>query len=340
MIWFKKSVYLLLVTLLLASCRESKSKGPNSTGRSSEIIVVCSKPLWNGAIGDTIRASLKQDMPGLPEAEPEYTLINVSEKDFSTFLQTHRNVLVVDINPANKKSNVETLRNVWSHPQRVVKMKAGSDTAFFNLFAKYSETIKELFDQNERVRFRELNSLNRNYAVEKILAEEFGIKMIISKDFYLAKKTSDFVWLRSEATTMSLGLMIYSYPYKDTAQMNPAAILATRDRYAKLYIPGPLEGTYMITESEFYTPVSQKILFKNLFAIETRGLWKTHGDFMGGPFVNFSIVDAPRKRIVVFDGYVYYPNKSKRSYVRQIESIIWGAEFEEPEMTQKTNAKQ
>jgi len=337
--WFKKSVYFLFATILLASCSESKSKGPNSTGRGSEIIVVCSKPAWKGAIGDTIRALLMQDMQGLPEAEPEYTLINVSEKDFSTFLQTHRNVLVVDIKAGNKKSKVETLRNVWAHPQRVIKVKAGSDTAFFNLFAKHREAIKELFNQNERARFRALNSLSRNYVAEKILAEDFGIKMVISKDFYLAKKMSDFVWLRSEATTMSLGLMIYTYPYKDTAQMNPAAILATRDKYTKLYVPGPLEGSYMTTEQEFYMPVSRKILFKNRFAIETRGLWKTFGDFMGGPFVSYAIVDAPRQRTIVFDGYVYYPNKSKRNYVRQLESIIWGAELGDPGKVGKENKK-
>lgn len=328
--WFKKSVYFLFATLILASCGESKSTGPNSTGRGSEIIVVCSKPKWNGPVGDSIRSVLMQYMQGLPEAEPEYTLINIPEKDFSKYLQTHRNVLVVDIKAKNSKSRVETLRNVWSHPQRVIKIKAGSDTAFFNLFAKHSEAIKELFNQSERARYSAQNALSRNLTAEKLLKDEFGIKMVISKDFYQAKKMSDFVWLRSETNANSLGLMIYTYPYKDTAQMNPAAILAARDRYTKLYVPGPLDGSYMTLERNVYPPVSRKILFKNMFAIETRGLWKTFGDFMGGPFVSFAIVDAPRQRIVVFDGYVYYPNKSKRNYVRQLESIIWGAELGEP----------
>ena len=80
--WFKKSVYFLFATLILASCGESKSSSPNSTGRGSEIIVVCNKPVWNGPVGDSIRAVLMQYMQGLPEAEPEYTLINIPEKDF------------------------------------------------------------------------------------------------------------------------------------------------------------------------------------------------------------------------------------------------------------------
>ena len=333
--WFKKLVFILLASLILASCGESKSTSPNSTGRGSEIIVVCSKPKWNGPVGDSIRSVLMKYMQGLPEAEPEYTLINIPEKDFSRFLQTHRNVLVVDIKAENTKSKVETLRNVWSHPQRVVKIKAKSDTAFINLFAKHSEAIKELFNQNERARFSAQNALNRNLPAEKLLKDEFGIKMVISKDFYQAKKMSDFVWLRSETNVNSLGLMIYTYPYKDTAQMSPDAILAARDRYTKLYVPGPVDGSYMTLEQDVYPPVSRKILFKNMFAVETRGLWKTFGDFMGGPFVSFTVVDAPRQRIVVFDGYVYYPNKSKRNYVRQLESIIWGAEFGEKGKSEK-----
>ena len=151
--------------------------------------------------------------------------------------------------------------------------------------------------------------------------------MVVSKDFYKAKKMNDFVWLRSEATTMSLGLLIYTFPYKDTSQINPGAVLAARDRYTKLYIPGSVDGSYMTTEREYYEPVTRKILFKGQYALETRGLWRTEGDFMGGPFVNYTIVDAPRQRIVVFDGYVNYPNKSKLNYVRQRESIIWGVAY-------------
>lgn len=325
--WFKSAVFLLVISFTLASCNEGKTKGPNSTGRGSEIIVVCSKKLWNGPVGDTVRGVFTRSMEGLPEGEPEYTLINISEKDFSKFLQTHRNILVINITPEVEKGKVETLRNVWSHPQRVIKVKASSDTGFINLFARHSEAVRELFNQNERARFSAQNALSRDFEIEKTLADTFGIKMVVSKDFYKAKKMRDFVWLRSEATTMSLGILIYTFPYKDTSQINPKAVLAVRDRYTKLYIPGSVDGSYMTTEREYYEPVTRKILFKGLYALETRGLWRTEGDFMGGPFVNYTIVDAPRQRVVVFDGYVYYPNKSKRNYVRQLESIIWGAEF-------------
>lgn len=330
MIWLKNFILVLLVAISISSCSESKSKDPNSTGRASEIIMVTTEGKWTGPVGDSVRKTLTNSMEGLPADESEFTVVFIPQKNFSKLLQSHRNVLIVDINAQNGASKVETLKNVWSHPQRVIKIIASSDTAFFNIFAKHSEAIRELFNQNERARFSAQNSLSRNFEVEKLLSEGFGINMVIPKNFYKAKKTNDFVWLRSEATTMSLGLMIYTYPYKDTAQLNPKAVLAARDLFTKLYIPGPTEGSYMTTERENYEPVSRKLLFKNLYAVETRGLWRTEGDFMGGPFINYAIVDAPRQRIIVFDGYVYYPNKPKRNYIRQLESIIWEAEFSNP----------
>jgi len=319
---------------MLVSCSGPTSKNPNSTGRGSEIIVVGNKQKWDGPAGDSIRSVLMRNMEGLPEAEPEFTLIFIPEKSFDKFLQSHRNILFMDIQAGNKTEKVETLKNSWSHPQRVIKIKANSDTAFISQFLKHSEAIRELFNQNERARFSSQNSLSRNGEVEKLLSEQLGINMIVSKDFYKAKKVSDFVWLRSETNANSLGILMYTYPYTDTAQLALNKILSARNNYSRLYVPGPIEGSYMTLEQQYFTPISRKIIFKGLFAIETRGLWKTYGDFMGGPFVNYTIVDAPRQRVIVMDGYVYYPNKSKRNYIRQLESIIWGATFTDPLLPQ------
>jgi len=326
----KYSWILILVASLLSSCKNETGSGPNSTGKGSEILVVCDKVQWDGLIGNTIRKALTGDMEGLPESEPEYTLINVPYNSFSQFLRSHRNVLIVEVTPGLKNPGIETQQNTWSHPQRVIKITAGSDTAFMTVFRKYQASIKELYNRNERARFGAQNALSRNIKVEAMLEKDFGIKMIISSDFYLAKKASDFVWLRKETNEMSLGLIIYTYPYTDTNQMKPSFIQLKRNEYTRANIPGPADGSYMIVADEVLKPVTTKVKFNGYYATETRGLWETHGDFMGGPFVNYCVVDTTRQRIVAFDGYVYYPNKSKRNYIRQMESIIWGASFTKP----------
>lgn len=325
---YKASIVLLFVSLLiLSACETKNSADPNSTGKGSEILVVCDKVLWDGLPGNLIKEALSQDMDGLPESEAEYSLIHVPYSNFSNFLRTHRNVLIVDIKPENGKGGIETQKNTWSHPQRVIKVLASSDTGFARIFEKYRISIKDLFDQNERARFAAENALSRNLVVEKTLQDEFNLKMVISSDFYQAKKKPGFLWLRKETKEMSLGLLIYTYPYENTNQMNVPEILKKRNEITREHIPGPADGSYMIVADEVIPPVSRKVKFNGNFAVETRGLWETHGDFMGGPFINYAVVDTVHQRIVALDGYVYYPNKSKRNFIRQLESIIWGAQI-------------
>lgn len=328
---------LCALTFIISSCSNNADNVQTSTGRGSEIIVVCDKPLWENTVSQPVRKALTQEMEGLPESEPEFTLINVPQKSFSRFLKSHHNVLMIEVNPEVKRPKVETLKDVWAQPQRVIKVVVPSDTAFATLFEKHANGIKELFNQSERIRYRFITSLSRNTKLEKEIADDFGVKLEIPKDYFLAKKMKDFLWLRYETQENSLGLIIYTYPYTDTAQLSAKQLYAKRNEYTKTYIPGPSNGSYMTMEIENFAPSSKQIMFKDLYAVETRGLWKTFGDFMGGPFLSYAIVDAPRQRIVVLDGYVYYPNKDKRNFIKQLEAMIWNAEFLNP--TNKKNIK-
>ena len=123
--------------------------------------------------------------------------------------------------------------------------------------------------------------------------------------------------------------MIYTYDFTDTIAFNPTRIISYRDSITKEYIPGPSEGSYMAVSKDYILPESKQIDFNGLFAIETRGLWKVEGDFMGGPFINYTFVDEKRNKVITIDGYVYAPNAPKRNMVMQLESIIWSFKFVE-----------
>ncbi len=61
-----------------------------------------------------------------------------------------------------------------------------------------------------------------------------------------------------------------------------------------------------------------------------RGLWELHGDFMGGPFVSYTVVDERHNRVVTLDGFVYNPGHDKRDLLRQIESLLYTLSFPKP----------
>ena len=330
LIRFSFVLFVLFSTSFLNSCNESSEA--ESTGKGSEILVVCTDSIWNSATGDTLRATLMRNMEGLAEAE--FLLTHISETEFDNTRKTRRNILTLDINSGFKKSKVETLRDVWSHPQRVIKIKATSDTSLFNLFVQHSVRVRELFNQSERARFSTVNNATRNKNSEKLLADEFGVKMEIPEGFTPAKKSATYIYLKSGNDTNSIGLILYSYPFMDTAQLSEAAVLTEHYNHVKQCWP-EITKRESLLKTDGKILVSRKILFKELYAIETRGTMITETDSLGIPFFNYTIVDAPRKRIVVFSAIINNPGQPKRDYVRQLESMIWGAEFSELRIIKK-----
>lgn len=321
-------IFLCVAAFLLSSCDDNTSQRLNSTGNGSEIIVVCNKTTWDGPIGDSLRSLFTSNLQGLPE--PEFSLVNVPEENFSKTLHTHHNVLMVNITPEYKKSFVATLNDEWAQPQQIFQIKANSDSAFFRVFAPEANHILEMFRQNERICFNAQNELQQNTDVEKILSDEFGITMIVSKDFRNVKKTKDCIWLQSDIDGGKIGLMIYSEPFKDTAQLNPSHLLKLRNSHASNWYSGSSDSTGMVTFYKNNLPITKKILFKEMLTLESRGFWKTNDTIIEGSFINYSIVDAPHHRIIGFDGNVNIPGKPNRNYIRQLESIIWTAELGAP----------
>ena len=93
-------------------------------------------------------------------------------------------------------------------------------------------------------------------------------------------------------------------------------------------IPGPSDGSYMIT-SEHADPEVRYLRIYDRSWAEMGGLWDVHGDFMGGPFLNFSTLDAATNRVIAIDCFVFAPQDTKRNYLRQLEHIVYSAQFPE-----------
>jgi len=116
--------------------------------------------------------------------------------------------------------------------------------------------------------------------------------------------------------------MIYFENYVDTSQLNTNYIIRKRNEIGQTYIPGPRDGSFMSTAISLIEPEFQTVNLDGRYAIETRGLWETKGDYMGGPFISYSIVDEENNRIITVEGYVYFPNTTKRILLHQVDAII------------------
>ena len=329
---FKKLSGFLLTSLLLvsvfSSCKQSdKSVMASSTGKPSEVLVVCEKGLWKSSAGDSVRRFFAGPAIGLPQPEPLYKIVQVEEDEFNRFLKSHRNVFIMTIDSSMSKPLVEMRHDIWASPQRVVKISGASIEAIKNSFAERKNEILNLYDNAEIERLNKLYSKSYNIKAIEMIKKKFNLSMDIPADYYVAVDKDNFVWLRREANMLSQGLLIYSYPYTDTVAFNPLKILSVRNQFTELYVPGPSDSSYMIVAPEFIEPVARTLSLKKELAVEIRGLWEVKKDFMGGPFINYTFVDKQNNMVISLDGYVYAPNEEKRDLVKQVQSILLSFEF-------------
>jgi hypothetical protein len=115
--------------------------------------------------------------------------------------------------------------------------------------------------------------------------------------------------------------MIHRRPLDDDLLLLGKDILPVRDSLCKAYVPGQFDGTYMTTEYRL-PPSIEPTELAGRFGLETRGLWRVEGDFMGGPFLSYTLFDEENERIVTLEGFVYAPDMDKRRLLFELEAIM------------------
>ena len=319
------------ISVTITSCGIESSNQKPSTGKTNELLVVTnSKADWNGLMGKEIKEFFGHIQVGLPQPESMYTMAQVPEPNFSDMFKTHHNIFIVDVNPEFDEPILETRKDLWASPQRVIKMTVPNQEQFFTEFKENKEAFVEFFNENERRRVSRAFDAIEDHSFRNRLVDKFDVSMRFPKSFYVATETNDFIWLRREAEHFSQSVLIYFYPYNEMTAFNPEVIIHKQDSVTKKYVPGPEEDSYMKV-GMFYPPVAKHIDFNDAFAVEMRGIWEVEGDFMGGPFISYTTVDERYNRVVTIVGYVYNPGYDKKDLLRQVEAILYTFQYPEAE---------
>lgn len=329
----KKIIAILIVVstvFALGSCTtKTKSGQPRSIGNTSEILVIVeNEKQWDNGIGKIIRETFAQDQYGLNQAEPLFKLSHVQIQSFSDLFKKHHNLFIIDIEPGIKEPKIETSVDLWSKPQRIYRVTAASSQEFVDIVTKNQDMFINAYHQTDMQRIMEVFRPVQNTKAVAEVKKATGIKLVIPKDFSLAKNLENFIWIRKEAGAYSQGIFIISSDYQDTAQFSKESIIARIDQKLKENVPGAVFESYMSTDNEFMLP-KDKIIedFPTGFAVEVVGLWTVENDFMGGPFKSFTIYNKTTEKIVTLMAYVYKPNKKKRNLLKQLEAILYSAEI-------------
>lgn len=324
---------LILAAAALAGCDALSSiTAPNmhqSQGSPYELVLVCDQPRWEGEVGDTLRAIFTQPVAVINRREPLFDVLRVTGQSFTKLARQHRNILKIEIDPVIGDTLTAVQYDVTAAPQIVMTLQAHDDKAAVEYLSNHRNDLLHALEMAERDRSTAYAAKFNERFIESRIRDLFGVEMKIPKGYTIRSEQDDFMWISYEYPAASQGFFLYSYPYRGKYSLSPEALAAARAKYASR-IPGPSEGSYMIT-AEAYEPDYRIFRLEGRLWVEMRGFWDVANDFMGGPFVSYTTVNTATNEVFTIDCYVYSPKNHQRNYIRALEHLIYGVSFPEPE---------
>jgi len=315
------------IALFTASCggEETNADGtvkdtrilPPSSGTHSELLLVMPDELWLGPAGEAFREIYLADQEGLPQAESYFDASRVEPKDVNKILQKAKNILWVE---KSDTSFVKMTKDLWARPQRLIRITAPTEKAITAELRGSANQVMQAFKDHDMELIQ--TRLSRSaYAYTHENLKDIGIKsMLLHKGFDPTLNKENLKIFATKTVKTIQYIVISSRPMSE-GLVSVDEIIAHRDSIGKNYFEGTYEGSYMTTEM-LIPPAIANTEISGMYALETRGLWRMEGDFMGGPFLSYSIYDEKNDRILTVEALLYGPQAKKRNIVLEMEAML------------------
>ena len=323
----KKILILLISTMGLVACgdssKEEKRILTDSSGNINNLSVILEQELWRGEIGEAIRTNFAAPVDGLPQEEPLFTLRQMPPESFSGFMRKSRIFLKIE---KGKPADIQIARDPYAEPQVGIFVTGETNEEIINLINENTERITKVFKETELK--EQQRRIGKSLMDDSRIEEELGVSLDFPDAYRYAKDEDGFFWIRKDIPNGSMEIFVYEVPMNTfESDTNVVAnIIEMRDSIGETHIPGPTEGTHMITEAA-YAPYLFNSEVDGKFAYETKGTWEVQGAFMGGPFINYAVRDEKNDRYVILEGSTFRPSAAKRDNMFELEAILKSAEI-------------
>ena len=322
----------LSILLMLCGCSDRPGLMPPSGGRLFEVLVV-------GDDSSIVRDVLQQDVPGLPQSEPQFDVSAIKTDAFKSTLRLSRCIVIVSVNPkAFDVPAMQTERNVWAEPQTVVHINTPSIALLRDSIEAFAPRLLLTLNKTEMSKSLSMIRHKRNTKAERLIQQQFGITMWIPADMIASKQAPDFFWLSNNSPTVMKNIVVYRNWHRTTADGllwyydSPESFFVSARNY---WLGRNIKGE---TDSMQMSTVNGALMDSPLLGKRQndrwifRGLWEMTGDDMGGPFVSLTLpMDSKQWKQkgdygcdnIVVEGFVFAPGKKKRNAMRELEALLY-----------------
>lgn len=323
------TISLLLAALSLSSCKKSVNDTfkPEITGRAGEVLVVMDDRQKNDTTGAYLRFMLGDTYAGLNTDEPIFEMHTIAPPFFDFEMHKLRNLVLVTVSDTIRTDTVLFTRDAWAKPQAVMQLQAASAQKAADVLRRNHVRVITFFVKAERDRLINYYSKHVNASLMAEVNSKWDVSICIPNEYDKCKPlhADSISWFMCDTRDFQDGLVIYSFPYTGPECVSRESLLNRRDTMLRANIGGP-NNSVMTTERR--ANLDEEIVFQQgtyggHFVSEIRGLWRMDNYPMGGPFLMRAVVDEAKARVIVTDGYVYYPSREqKRNHIRSLEAIM------------------
>ena len=273
--------------------------------------------LWQGEAGEAFRELYLADQEGLPQSEAYFDVNRVEPKDMNKMLRHTKSIMWVE---PSDTSFVKMQKDLWARPQRIVRITAPSSKAITESIRASAKQIIGAFKQHDMgVIQSRLKKSSYAYTHENM--KKMGIKSMLMHKGFDPTLDKEGLKIFATKTVRTVQYVLVSERPMTEGLVSVDDVIAHRDSLGKHYFEGTYEGSYMTTET-IIPPTISNTEISGMFALETRGLWRMEGDFMGGPFLSYTIYDEKNDRILTIESLLYGPTAQKRNVVLEMEAMM------------------
>ena len=338
--------------LVMVSCTEEARKRleptPIAIGSINQLAVIADEEIWSGTVGDSLKYYFGSAYPILPQPEPLFDLKHFTVDELfaePTRQELKAYLIIADLRHEGSRTSqmvskdlgsekvrrseedpsysTNVGRDRWAMDQLVVYLFAhGEESLKEQLVAKFPAVAKVVQNQYQEQIDATAYLGGVNHAAINRIREQMGVYLKVPTDYEMVIDQEKTIWLKRESDVATSNILLRVIPYSSQSQFSKEHIIAVRDSLGKKLISSTLEGSYMKTNPVDLPVFTQTIQIANAFAVEARGIWEMEGDFLGGPFISYMVLDEKRNMLIFLDGFVLAPSERKRNFMLSLEHIL------------------
>ncbi|MBK8502745.1 MAG: DUF4837 family protein [Saprospiraceae bacterium] len=343
---------LINLVVILAGCTDEARKRleptPNAVGSLNQLAIISDLDLWEGAIGDSISYYFGSAYPILPTPEALFDLKQFTPDDLdaeSTRRELKAYLVIADISDEQSRTTAMVTQDLgsekilrarqdtsyhtsmgrdrWARDQVIVYLFAAGKRDLTKQVVKQFPAIAKIIQEQYRHQIgATVYQGGENKMIMNRISDLFGCQLSIPADYRITIEDENTLWLMRENELIVSNILIHKMPYKSIDQFKKDQIIALRDDLGKSYVSTTIEGSYMRTNPIDLPVYTQSVRMGEAYAVEARGIWEMVGDFLGGPFVSYLILNETKSELIYIEAFILAPGERKRNQMLYLEHIL------------------